>query len=169
MARDQTLFQDDDGTAYHIYTSEQNSTLHIAKLTEDYLHHSGEFVRAFNRRWMEAAVMFKHGGRYYLFMSGCTGWLPNAARGAWAEHVFGPWTEFGNPCTGTDPETGTGPATTFHAQGATAFRAAGRQWIMLDRWNMKDFIDSRYLWIPVEFHSDGTFALPWIADPDVKG
>jgi hypothetical protein len=29
MARDMNLFVDDDGTAYHIYTSEENSTVHI--------------------------------------------------------------------------------------------------------------------------------------------
>ena len=36
MARDQTLFVDDDGTAYHVYASEENSTLHISRLTDDY-------------------------------------------------------------------------------------------------------------------------------------
>ena len=30
---------------------------------------------------------------------------------------------------------------------------------MLDRWNMKNFIDSRYVWLPVEFHDDGTFTV----------
>ena len=30
MSRDMTLFVDDDGTAYHIYSSEENLTLHIA-------------------------------------------------------------------------------------------------------------------------------------------
>ena len=29
MARDQTLFVDDDGAAYHVYASEENSTLHV--------------------------------------------------------------------------------------------------------------------------------------------
>ena len=30
------LFVDDDGIAYHIYSSEENSTLHISQLTDDY-------------------------------------------------------------------------------------------------------------------------------------
>ena len=30
MARDMTLFVDDDGKAYHIYSSESNSTLHLS-------------------------------------------------------------------------------------------------------------------------------------------
>ena len=36
MARDMNLFVDDDGKAYHIYASEDNSTLHISELTDDY-------------------------------------------------------------------------------------------------------------------------------------
>ena len=35
MSRDMTLFVDDDGKAYHIYSSEENLTLHIAELTDD--------------------------------------------------------------------------------------------------------------------------------------
>ena len=80
MARDMTLFVDDDGRAYHVYSSEENSTLHISELTDDYLAHSGRYARFFVGRFMEAPALFKRGGRYYLMMSGCTGWAPNAAR-----------------------------------------------------------------------------------------
>jgi beta-xylosidase len=80
MARDMTLFVDDDGKAYHIYASEYNSTLQIAELTDDYLGHSGKFARAFIARWMEAPAVFKRDGKYYFIGSGCTGWLPNAAQ-----------------------------------------------------------------------------------------
>lgn len=100
MARDMTLFVDDDGRAYHVYSSEENSTLHISELTDDYLAHSGRYARFFVGRFMEAPALFKRGGRYYLMMSGCTGWAPNAARSAVAESVWGPWRELGNPCEG---------------------------------------------------------------------
>ncbi len=39
MSRDMTLYVDDDGIAYHIYSSEENLTLQIAELTDDYLSH----------------------------------------------------------------------------------------------------------------------------------
>lgn len=42
-----TLFVDDDGTAYHIYSSEENLTLHIAELSDDYLSHTGKYIRIF--------------------------------------------------------------------------------------------------------------------------
>lgn len=35
-SRDMTVFQDDDGTAYIIYSSEENRTLYIARLNDDY-------------------------------------------------------------------------------------------------------------------------------------
>ena len=36
QARDMTVFQDDDGTAYIVYSSEENRTLYIAELDADY-------------------------------------------------------------------------------------------------------------------------------------
>lgn len=68
------LFVDDDGKAYHIYASEDNSTLHISELTDDYTACSGNYARFFVGRFMEAPAMFKKDGKYYLIMSGCTGW-----------------------------------------------------------------------------------------------
>ena len=40
-SRDQTLFVDDDGKAYHIRSSESNSVIQISLLTDDYLDFSG--------------------------------------------------------------------------------------------------------------------------------
>ena len=82
MARDMNLFVDDDGKAYHIYASEDNSTLHISELTDDYTACSGNYARFFVGRFMEAPAMFKKDGKYYLIMSGCTGWAPNPGRSA---------------------------------------------------------------------------------------
>ncbi len=45
MARDMNLFVDDDSKAYHIYSSEENSTLHISLLTDDYTNYSGTYAR----------------------------------------------------------------------------------------------------------------------------
>lgn len=108
MARDMNLFVDDDGKAYHIYASEENSTLQIAQLNDDYTDHNGVYVRCFASRFMEAPAMFKHNGKYYLMMSGCTGWTPNAARSAVADSILGEWKELGNPCMDADS------ATTYH-------------------------------------------------------
>ena len=94
------LFVDDDGKAYHIYASEENSTLHISELTDDYTACSGNYARFFVGRFMEAPAMFKKDGKYYLIMSGCTGWAPNPGRSAVASSIWGPWKELANPFVG---------------------------------------------------------------------
>ncbi|MCA1744199.1 MAG: beta-glucanase, partial [Bacteroidales bacterium] len=43
MSRDMTVFVDDDGKAYHVFSSEENLTLHIAELSDDYLSHTGKY------------------------------------------------------------------------------------------------------------------------------
>jgi beta-xylosidase len=151
MARDQTLFVDDDGAAYHLYASEENSTLQISKLSDDYLSYSGEYVRVFIGRFMEAPAICKHQGKYYFIGSGCTGWAPNAARSAVAESIWGPWSELGNPCVGDDAEL------TFHGQSTYILPVNGKPEtyiFMADRWNPQDAIDGRYIWLPIHFRNN---------------
>lgn len=157
-SRDQTVFQDDDGTAYRIYSSERNATTRITRLSDDYLHHTQDSVRVFVGRSMEAAALVKRGGRYWFIASGCTGWAPNAARCAVAERVMGPWTELGNPCEGADADT------TFGGQSTFLLPVAGKPGaviLLLDRWNPKDLRDSRYAWLPLAWRADGTPRVAW--------
>ncbi|KAG0456807.1 hypothetical protein HPP92_024595 [Vanilla planifolia] len=76
-SRDMTVFKDDDGKAYLIYSSEDNSALHISPLTEDYLDVTGNMRRVLIGQHREAPALFKHEGTYYMVTSGCTGWAPN--------------------------------------------------------------------------------------------
>ncbi len=156
-SRDQTLFQDDDGKAYRVYSSENNDTTYISLLTDDYLKHSGKFVRVFEKRRMEAQVIFKHKGRYWFIASGCTGWDPNPARSAVSDSIWGPWTELGNPCRGRDAEG------TFGGQSAFIIPVAGKENAFIfvgDRWNKTNLVDSRYLWLPLQFEHN-QLVVPW--------
>lgn len=158
MARDMTLFVDDDGTAYQFYASEENATLHVSLLTEDYLKPSGKYARIFVGRSMEAPAVFKRGGKYCIIASGCTGWNPNAARSAVADHPFGPWKELGNPCIGKDAEL------TFHSQSTFVLQIQGRKdafIFMADRWKQWDLADSRYVWLPIAFDPGGKPTIRW--------
>jgi hypothetical protein len=153
MARDMTLFVDDDGLAYHIYASEENGTLHISQLSDDYLSPKGKFIRIFPGRFNEAPAMMKWRGRYFLITSDCTGWAPNAARLLSANSIFGNWEELGNPCLGNDLET----ASTFSSQSTFIFPVHGKPdafVFMADRWCPKNAIDGRYVWLPIGFHQD---------------
>ena len=149
MSRDMTLFQDDDGTAYQITASEENATLHVSKLTDDYLHTTGEYSRILINGANEAPAVFKTGGKYYLMTSGTTGWAPNAARLAVADSVFGPWHRLKNPCLGTPDQS----STTFQSQAAAILPVAGKknEFIYVgDRWNPRNLPDSRYVWLPID-------------------
>jgi beta-xylosidase len=148
MARDMNLFVDDDGSAYHIYASEENSTLQISRLNDDYTACSGTYARFFTGRFMEAPALFKKDGNYYLIMSGCTGWSPNAGRSAVAPSIWGPWEELGNPFRGEDAEL------SFHSQSTYVLPVPGGKdrFIYLgDRWTPQNAIDGRYIWLPVRF------------------
>ncbi|MBR1804476.1 MAG: family 43 glycosylhydrolase [Muribaculaceae bacterium] len=158
MSRDMTLFKDDDQQAYLIYSSEANATLHIVQLSDDYLHATSRYTRQFIGRSREAPAMFKRGGKYYMVTSGCTGWDPNEAEWAMADHVMGPYATMGNPCRGEHADK------TFFAQSTYALQVAGTDQyiIMFDRWNKKNLITSRYVWLPIEF--DGTtMTIPWLS------
>lgn len=158
MARDMTLFVDDDGTAYQFYSSEANRTMHISQLSEDYLRPAGRYARAFVGRSIEAPAVFKRNGRYYLIGSGCTGWDPNPAHAAVADSIFGPWRELDNPCRGEGAEI------TFSGQSTFVLPVAGRPGAfiaMFDRWNKWDLADSRYVWLPLTFDEQGHPVVEW--------
>lgn len=145
MARDMTVFVDDDAKAYLFTASEDNATMHISELTDDYLGVTGKYVRVFPGRMMEAPAVFKREGKYYIIASGCTAWAPNAARSAVADSIWGPWKELGNPCQGDKAEI------TFQSQGTYVLPHKGGFIFMADRWNKDNLPDSRYVWLPISF------------------
>ena len=148
MSRDMTVYVDDDGKAYHIYASEENQTIQIAELADDYMSHTGRFVRVLEGKHNEAPTVLKKEGKYYLITSDCTGWAPNAARMAVSDSLFGTWTELGNPCIG--PESNL----TFKSQGTFILKIEGKKdafIFMADRWTPNLQIDARYIWLPVLF------------------
>lgn len=159
MSRDQTLFVDDDGTCYQFASSENNQTLHINRLTPDYLKPDGKFVRRFIGMAREAPAVFKYAGKYYMLSSGCTGWDPNRAELAVADSVLGEWKVIGDPCTGPDAEK------TFYGQSTYVIPVnsqKGQFIACFDMWKKKDLADSRYIWLPLLVDpSNGKMEIPW--------
>lgn len=155
MSRDMTLFKDDDGKAYHIYSSEENQTLYISLLTDDYLKPAGKFTRNFIDQAREAPAVFKHNNKYYIISSGCTAWDPNQAEYAVADSIMGDWKVMGNPCVGKDADK------TYYGQSTAVIKVEGKdEYIaMFDKWNKTDLIDSRYIWLPIVMNEDGTITI----------
>jgi rhamnogalacturonyl hydrolase YesR len=164
MSRDMTLFTDDDLSAYHVYASEENRTLHVARLSDDYTDYTGEYVRVAPGGHNEAPTVFKKDGKYFMITSGCTGWEPNAARLFSADSLMGVWTEHPNPCVGT------GADRTFDSQGTFVLPLRGRKdafIFMADRWTPRRPIDGRYVWLPIAFEN-GLPVLKWYDEWDLS-
>ncbi|MHA7965535.1 S-layer homology domain-containing protein [Paenibacillus sp. CAU 1782] len=175
MARDMTLFKDDDGTAYLVYSSEENLTMYISRLNEDYTdvvgwHKDGnverdteykavygeDYVRVFPLAQREAPALFKYQGLYYMITSGATGWDPNVGKYTVAEDLMGPW----RPMRDVAP----GSSTTFGSQSTHVIpvdAANGKFIYMGDRWNKNDLKNSRYVWLPIEFGQGDEIVLRW--------
>lgn len=157
MARDMTVYVDDDGKAYHIYSSEENLTLNIAELTDDYTAHTGKYIRVAPGDQNEAPAIFKKDGTYWMITSGCTGWAPNEARMYSAASIWGPWTRHPNPCIGPDKDI------TFGGQSTYILNIPGtdRFIFMADIWRPKHPSDARYIWLPITWSPDGKPVVEW--------
>jgi len=159
MSRDMTLFVDDNGKAYHIYASEENLTLHIAELNDDYLSHSGKYVRLAPAGHNEAPAVFKRKGTYWMITSGCTGWDPNEARMFSASSIWGPWTQYPSPCIGENADI------TFRGQGTFILPLPGDRFVfMADSWRPQNPVDGRYIWLPVQFNDKGVPVIEWLKE-----
>lgn len=164
MTRDMTIYIDNDGTAYHIHSSEENQTLHISELTEDYLDFTDNWVRVKPGGQNEAPAIFQHKGFYYMITSGLTGWDPNPARSFKAEMLMGTWDSLGNPAKGREAEL------TFRSQSTFVLPVQGKEnafIFMGDRWNPKNHIDGRYIWLPIEFE-EGKPVIKWHDEWDLS-
>lgn len=162
--RDMNLFLDGED-AYVIYSSEGNRTTYISKLNDEYTALAADrdaaaegrdFTRNFIGEYREAHAMFRYHDKYYMINSGCTGWSPNAARYAVADHPMGPWTDMGDPCTDE------GSGTTYDSQSTCVIALDGERGhyiFMGDRWNEDDLGGSGYIWLPVEFTKNGEICL----------
>lgn len=173
MARDMNLFADEDGTGYIIYASEDNASLYISRLNEEYTDlavrenavEGVDFTRNMINQWREAPAMFRYRDQYYLMTSGCTGWDPNAAIYYKSDSPMGPWKSMGSPCAGEESDI------TFRTQSTCIFPVDaenGKFIYMGDRWNRSNLADSRYVWLPVEFEYDYTMKLSGISDWTLK-
>ena len=164
MSRDQTLFVDEDGTAYQFTASEDNQTMHINQLTDDYLRPNGTMRRIFVGRSSEAPAVFKYQGRYHLIASGCTGWDPNSARQAVADSVLGEWTELDNPAQGSKAYT------TFDSQSTYVLEVQSQPGHFIyvgDRWNSQNLEDSRYIWLPLTMKGQRA-EINWVDEWDLS-
>lgn len=167
MARDMNLFLDDDGTAYIIYSSEENYSLFVSRLDEhftalatppDTAVKGVDFIRPYIGAHREAPALFKRAGTYYLITSGATGWEPNPAQYATASEILGEWTDHGSPVSGV------GAGDTFGSQPTNVIPVDpenGTFLYMGDRWTPSDLKNAPYVWLPLRFGEGSEMSLTW--------
>lgn len=180
MSRDMTVFIDDDGKAYHITSSQENLTLLISELTDDYLGYTGKYTMVAPGGQNEAPTILKRDGKYWLICSGCTGWDPNEARMFSADNIFGPWTQHPSPFHGKPASyRGFQANKTFGAQGTYilerekltpqgASPLTTDYVFMADIWNPRHLSQSLHIWLPIHFTPDGTPTIEWTDEIPVK-
>ncbi|MFF6984268.1 RICIN domain-containing protein [Streptomyces sp. NPDC008343] len=159
-SRDQTLFKDDDGTAYQIASASSNTDLHIYRLNADYTGYDRLVANPWAGHYREAPALFKRDGVYFMLTSGNSGWDPNEQMYATAPSMDGPWTAMAP----VGDRTGYGSQTAFvlPVQGAS-----GTSYLYMgDRWGNSKLIngtvnDSQYVWLPLSFPTRTTMTLPW--------
>ena len=155
MSRDMTVYVDDDGRAYHIFSAEENLTLNLAELTPDYLDYTGRYIRIAPGGQNEAPTLMKHNGTYWLITSGCTGWDANEARMFRAPSLWGPWEQLPTPFKGR------GAQKTFNSQGTYILPYGDGFIFMADRWKPASLRYSAYVWLPIYFNAQGTPVIQW--------
>lgn len=167
-SRDQTLFLDDDGNAYHVYSTKMNSNTNCERLSDDFLSPQPDYNVQLKGRRYEAASLFKVGETYYGLFSGCTGWKPNPGRYMWTTDIMGTWqapADFraSDGSTGINFCVDNGLATTYTSQSAYVIPVQGHDKCFIyygDRWNSGNIQSSKYVWLPLSVRS-GYPAVTW--------
>ena len=155
---DFAIFQEEDGTAYHIAVRKPDKALVCGRMTKDGRRPAGDYVVMEGvTHATEAPTLFRRNGKIYLLGSGSSGWDPNPARMFVADRIEGPYQSLGNPCEGMNPHNQLGPEKTFGGQSTFVMPSPGKadEWIaMFDIWNPKEPINAGYIWLPLRFEKD---------------
>jgi hypothetical protein len=141
QSKDQSLYQDTDGTAYLLSRDPQHG-LRIDRLSSDYLSVAATVALLPD---YEAPAVLKSGGRYFLLGSQLTGWKTNDNVYASATSLSGPWTPFSTfaPAGTSTYNTQTANVIPVSGSSGTTYIYAG------DRWNSSDLGDSPLVWLPI--------------------
>lgn len=161
-SRDQTLFLDADGQAYHVYSTNMNSNTNIERLTPDFLAPEPDYAVQLKGRRYEAAAIFRAGDCYYGLFSGCTGWNPNPGRFMWTYDLMNETWQAPADFRASDGSTGinfcvdNGKSNTYQSQSNFVFAVPGKDKCFIymgDRWNSSDIQNSKHVWLPLSVRS----------------
>ncbi len=153
-SRDCNVFQDVDGTAYFISTTDENTNLGLFRLSDDY-HSAVEKTVLCEGMRREAPAIVNIGGVYHMISSACTGWDPNQAMLTTSKRITEGWA----------PLEKIGDRIAFDTQASSILTIAGTKdttYVYVgDRWMDPDLPSSKIIMLPLEFDEQGRMQLRW--------
>jgi hypothetical protein len=158
MSRDCNLFVDDDGKAYFISATNENTDLNLYLLSDDYLSVSKLAATLFKGAHREAPVIFKRGGVYFLLSSAATGWDPNQAQYATSQSLTAGWSSLANVADGHTFYSQPTYVVAVTGSGGTEYLYLGDRWA--GAWGGR-VNGSAYLWAPITFSSATQMTMSW--------
>lgn len=144
-SRDCNIFQDTDGTAYFISTTEENQHLGLFRLDEEY-HAAIEHTQLFAWQSREAPAIVRIDNRYFMFSSACSGWDPNQCKLSYSNSLKSGWSGLTN--VGNSIAYDTQPAAILVIKGTkkTTYLYVG------DRWQDPGLPETKTIIFPIEFN-----------------
>ncbi len=164
-SRDQTLFLDSNGKAYHICSTDMNRNTLISLLSKDYQEPTCQMNKILIDRQCEAATILREGDCYFGLFSGCTGWAPNPGRIAYSFDMLGEWNY-----PGMNFAVDANRSTTYRSQSACVIKLENKEKAFIyvgDRWNPKDVEHSTQIWLPISLRS-GYPTVRWYDEWDLS-
>lgn len=144
-SRDCNIYQDTDGKAYFISTTEENSHLGLFQLSDDYLGVT-DHTRLFAWQGREAPAIVRLGQRYFMFSSACSGWDPNQCKLSYSSSLQNGWSDLKD----------VGNKIAYDTQAAAILEIKGtKQTTYLyvgDRWQDPDLPDTKTIMFPISFN-----------------
>ena len=144
-SRDCNIFQDNDGTAYFISTTDENSNLGLFRLSDDY-HSAVEKTVLFAGQGREAPAIVRVGDRYLMFNSACSGWDPNQCKMSYTTNIKSGWTGLSNVGNYNAYDTQAAAILTIKGTKKTTYLYVG------DRWQDPDLPGTKTIIFPVTFN-----------------
>jgi len=145
-SRDCNVFVDNDGKAYFISTTDENTNLGLFEMTDDYLKPISKTVLCEGQR-REAPAIVHIADTYYMISSACTGWDPNQAKLSTSKDIKTGWTPLKNIGDHIAFDTQASSILTIKGTEGTVYIYVG------DRWMDPDLPRSKIIMLPITFEN----------------
>lgn len=146
-SRDCNVFQDNDGTAYFISTTDENRHLGLFRLSDDY-HSAVEHTQLFAWQSREAPAIVRIGNKYFMFSSACSGWDPNQCKLSYTTNLKTGWSGLSNIGNGIAYDTQAAAILEIKGTKTTTYLYVG------DRWQDPGLYESKTIMFPISFNGN---------------